>query len=112
MPSLDSGADENKAKGNMWALDQALDKPMDDEAGRLRDMHGERVSRFIFIFFLILRFAHYSQLVIVCSFGRKVTTLCNISVALNLHCLLGSLIAHCSSIGFQFSLGGNVTFLS
>jgi len=50
MPSLDSGADENKAKGNMWALDQALDKPMDDEAGRLRDMHGERVSRFIFIF--------------------------------------------------------------
>jgi KUP system potassium uptake protein len=30
-------------KGSMWALDQKLDQPMDEEAGRLRTMYREKV---------------------------------------------------------------------
>ncbi|RWW05036.1 hypothetical protein BHE74_00038713 [Ensete ventricosum] len=30
------------SKGNMWVLDQKLDQPMDEEAGRIRDMHREK----------------------------------------------------------------------
>lgn len=30
-------------KGSMWVLDQKLDQPMDEEAGRLRNMYREKV---------------------------------------------------------------------
>ncbi|OVA06668.1 potassium transporter [Macleaya cordata] len=29
-------------EGNMWVLDQKLDQPMEEEAGRLKDMYGEK----------------------------------------------------------------------
>ena len=99
MASLDSGEDDNKTKGNLWALDKTLDEPMDEEAGKLRDMHNEKVTRKKKKK-LVLRFSHYSQLVLVCSLGRKVSFICIISVALDLLCLLGSLTAHCNSIGY------------
>lgn len=30
-------------RGSMWDLDQTLDQPMDEEAGRLRNMYREKV---------------------------------------------------------------------
>lgn len=30
-------------RGSMWDLDQKLDQPMDEEAGRLRNMYREKV---------------------------------------------------------------------
>lgn len=30
-------------KGSMWVLDQKLDQPMEEEAGRLRSMYREKV---------------------------------------------------------------------
>lgn len=38
------GGSGNRGKGNMWTLDQTLDQPMDEEAGRLRDMYREKVT--------------------------------------------------------------------
>lgn len=35
--------DEESCKGSMWVLDQKLDQPMDEEAGRLKNMYRERV---------------------------------------------------------------------
>lgn len=36
--------DENgETKGSMWDLDQKLDQPMDEEAGRLKNMYREKV---------------------------------------------------------------------
>lgn len=35
--------DEAENKGGMWVLDQKLDQPMDEEAGRLRNMYREKV---------------------------------------------------------------------
>ncbi|OMO88224.1 potassium transporter 11-like protein [Corchorus capsularis] len=37
---IDEGSDNNK--GSMWDLDQKLDQPMDEEAGRLRNMYKEK----------------------------------------------------------------------
>lgn len=35
-------------KGSMWDLDQKLDQPMDEEAGRLKNMYREKVRyRFV-----------------------------------------------------------------
>ncbi|XWS62351.1 hypothetical protein CRYUN_Cryun06bG0003400 [Craigia yunnanensis] len=34
--------DSDNSKGSMWVLDQKLDQPMDEEAGRLRNMYRER----------------------------------------------------------------------
>lgn len=36
-------ANEETNKGNMWDLDQNLDQPMDEEAGRLKNMYREKV---------------------------------------------------------------------
>lgn len=36
--------DSETNKGSMWVLDQKLDQPMDEEAGRLRNMYREKVS--------------------------------------------------------------------
>lgn len=41
---VDDDECNNKNKGNMWELDQTLDQPMDEEAGRIRDMHSEKVT--------------------------------------------------------------------
>jgi hypothetical protein len=40
----------------MWDLDQTLDQPMDEEAGRLRNMYREKVWCLLplFLFMLIL----------------------------------------------------------
>ena len=38
---IDEDSDNNK--GSMWDLDQKLDQPMDEEAGRLRNMYREKV---------------------------------------------------------------------
>lgn len=35
--------DSDNNKGSMWDLDQKLDQPMDEEAGRLRNMYREKV---------------------------------------------------------------------
>ncbi|WJX52750.1 Potassium transporter 10 [Trifolium repens] len=43
-------------KGSMWDLDQTLDQPMDEEAGRLRNMYREKK----FSALLILRLAYQS----------------------------------------------------
>ena len=34
---------EGTNRGSMWELDQNLDQPMDEEAGRLRSMYREKV---------------------------------------------------------------------
>ena len=38
---IDENTDNNK--GSMWDLDQKLDQPMREEAGRLRNMYREKV---------------------------------------------------------------------
>ncbi|XP_073149599.1 potassium transporter 10-like [Henckelia pumila] len=44
----------NETKGSMWDLDQKLDQPMDEEAGRLNNMYREK--KFSAILFLRLAF--------------------------------------------------------
>ncbi|XP_031130445.1 potassium transporter 11-like isoform X3 [Ipomoea triloba] len=48
--------DENETKGGMWVLDQKLDQPMDEEAGRIRNMYREKK----FSTMLLLRLAFQS----------------------------------------------------
>ncbi|KAI6704810.1 hypothetical protein NL676_007772 [Syzygium grande] len=48
--------DETENKGGMWVLDQKLDQPMDEEAGRLRNMYREKK----FSALLLLRLAFQS----------------------------------------------------
>ncbi|XP_012572477.1 potassium transporter 10 isoform X1 [Cicer arietinum] len=48
--------EEGDNKGSMWDLDQKLDQPMDEEAGRLRNMYREKK----FSALLILRLAYQS----------------------------------------------------
>jgi KUP system potassium uptake protein len=43
---IDEENDNNK--GSMWVLDQKLDQPMDEEAGRLRNMYREKVRATLF----------------------------------------------------------------
>ncbi|XP_058731264.1 potassium transporter 10-like [Vicia villosa] len=52
---VDSDEDGDN-KGSMWELDQKLDQPMDEEAGRLRNMYKEKK----FSALLILRLAYQS----------------------------------------------------
>ncbi|KAJ4975387.1 hypothetical protein NE237_000493 [Protea cynaroides] len=47
---------EGTNKGNMWVLEQKLDQPMDEEAGRIRDMYREKK----FSAMLVLRLAFQS----------------------------------------------------
>ena len=42
--------DESENKGSMWVLEQKLDQPMDEEAGRLRNMYREKVKFPSFLF--------------------------------------------------------------
>ncbi|KAH7545662.1 hypothetical protein FEM48_Zijuj01G0117300 [Ziziphus jujuba var. spinosa] len=48
--------EDNDNKGSMWVLDQKLDQPMDEEAGRLRNMYREKKFSAI----LLLRLAFQS----------------------------------------------------
>ncbi|KAL0352673.1 UNVERIFIED_CONTAM: Potassium transporter 10 [Sesamum angustifolium] len=45
-----------ETKGSMWVLDQKLDQPMDEEAGRLKNMYREKKFSAI----LLLRLAFQS----------------------------------------------------
>ncbi|GMY35016.1 potassium transporter 11-like [Fagus crenata] len=40
--SLEIDEDSDNNKGSMWVLDQKLDQPMDEEAGRLKNMYREK----------------------------------------------------------------------
>lgn len=43
---MSSGVDydeTSESKGGMWVLEQKLDQPMDEEAGRLKNMYREKV---------------------------------------------------------------------
>ncbi|CAN6454379.1 unnamed protein product [Victoria cruziana] len=51
-----SGDNEDSCRGNMWALDQKFDQPMDEEAGKLKNMYKEKA----FSSFLVLRLAFQS----------------------------------------------------
>lgn len=45
--ALGMGIDEgsgDETKGGMWELDQKIDQPMDEEAGRLKNMYREKVK--------------------------------------------------------------------
>ncbi|KAF8412682.1 hypothetical protein HHK36_000650 [Tetracentron sinense] len=56
MASTDSIDEDGNNKGSMWDLDQKLDQPMDEEAGRLRNMYKEKK----FSALLVLRLAFQS----------------------------------------------------
>ncbi|XP_028783832.1 probable potassium transporter 11 [Neltuma alba] len=55
MASIESDGDSDN-KGSMWVLDQKIDQPMDEEAGRLRNMYREKK----FSALLLLRLAYQS----------------------------------------------------
>lgn len=40
-----SAGEDSTNKGSMWDLDQKLDQPMDEEAGRLKNAFREKVSQ-------------------------------------------------------------------
>jgi KUP system potassium uptake protein len=48
--------ENNESKGSMWELEKKLDQPMDEEAGKLRNMHREKKFSAI----LLLRLAFQS----------------------------------------------------
>ncbi|XP_042498356.1 potassium transporter 11-like isoform X3 [Macadamia integrifolia] len=58
MASVASTSNEDEAtnKGNMWDLEQKLDQPMDEEAGKIKDMYREKK----FSAMLVLRLAFQS----------------------------------------------------
>ncbi|KAF9587607.1 hypothetical protein IFM89_004439 [Coptis chinensis] len=56
MTSTLSMDEEERNRGSMWVLDQKLDQPMDEEAGRLRNMYREKT----FSSLLVLRLAFQS----------------------------------------------------
>lgn len=41
--------DGDTSKGSMWDLEQTLDHPMEEEAGRLKNMYSEKVRHSFFI---------------------------------------------------------------
>ena len=41
---VEEDGQETENRGSMWVLDQKLDQPMDEEAGRLRIMYREKVA--------------------------------------------------------------------
>lgn len=46
--------EEHETKGSMWHLEQKLDQPMDEEAGRLKNMYREKVKPKVLTFFISL----------------------------------------------------------
>ena len=40
---MDTIEEDTNDRGSMWELDQKLDQPMDEEAGKLRDGFREKV---------------------------------------------------------------------
>lgn len=54
--------DEESNKGSMWDLDQNLDQPMEEEAGRLKNMYREKVRcGFYILLTFILLSKNYKQ---------------------------------------------------
>ncbi|XP_057797021.1 potassium transporter 10-like isoform X1 [Salvia miltiorrhiza] len=53
---VDSDGGNETTKGSMWVLEQKLDQPMDEEAGRIKNMYREKK----FSAFLLLRLAFQS----------------------------------------------------
>ncbi|MCD9559629.1 peroxysomal 3-ketoacyl-CoA thiolase A (THIL) [Datura stramonium] len=53
---MEINEENNENKGGMWDLEQKLDQPMDEEAGRLRNMYREKK----FSTLLLLRLAYQS----------------------------------------------------
>ncbi|CAA0832226.1 Potassium transporter 11 [Striga hermonthica] len=53
---VEFGEDSSDSKGGMWVLEQKLDQPMDEEAGRLKNMYREKKFSAI----LLLRLAFQS----------------------------------------------------
>lgn len=51
MAEIDENGD---TKGSMWDLGQKLDQPMDEEAGRLKNMYSEKVYYLSLILFLYI----------------------------------------------------------
>ncbi|PWA45988.1 K+ uptake permease 11 [Artemisia annua] len=49
-------SEEDESKGGMWALEQKIDQPMDEEAGRLKNMYREKTVSAV----LLLRLAFQS----------------------------------------------------
>ena len=45
-PRVEVEEDSDNNKGSMWDLDQKLDQPMDEEAGRLRNIYREKVLEY------------------------------------------------------------------
>ena len=41
---MDSVNETSENKGSMWDLDQKLDQPMDEEAGKLKNAYREKVT--------------------------------------------------------------------
>jgi hypothetical protein len=50
--------ENDNTKGSMWVLDQKLDQPMDEEAGRLRNMYREKVRATFFSRFSLIYSIH------------------------------------------------------
>ena len=42
--------EEIENEGGIWVLEQKIDQPMDEEAGRLKNMYGEKVTLCHFLF--------------------------------------------------------------
>lgn len=57
---IDEDCDTITNKGSMWVLDQKLDQPMDEEAGRLRTMYREKVYSLSLSDFICLYISVYS----------------------------------------------------
>ncbi|KAL4350374.1 hypothetical protein AHAS_Ahas10G0135600 [Arachis hypogaea] len=53
---LGSDDDADNNKGSMWILEQKLDRPIDEEAARLKNMYRQKskICKLIFMFFLFL----------------------------------------------------------
>lgn len=83
---MDSETPNNKGKGRMWALQQQLDQPMDDEAEKIRNGSDSKVSNCnsLFLSFLIWVLVIYSRSLDWCDlnfYGMQNSTTSNLHVA-------------------------------
>lgn len=72
MPSAIEIDEENGTKGGMWMLDQKLDQPMEEEAGKLRNVFREKVLFFCnlcFFFFPLLLFVKVWVIIVLATDG-------------------------------------------
>lgn len=71
MPSAIEIDEENGTKGGMWMLDQKLDQPMEEEAGKLRNVFREKVLFFcnLCFFFPLLLFVKVWVIIVLATDG-------------------------------------------